>query len=563
MEESLKGAFGVLLITAVVASVSAQQPGESRTSDQDRRAESAGTRTIAVLGSSVARGWVTSYEAKHDLLNGYAFRLARLLEPRGWKVVNISVPGDDTKAVLARIESDLLPLQPEIVIIGLSMSNEGLETATNPKTVFKRYKSGLQKVIKVCRQNGIAPVVGLCYPNDNYDERHYASIKKMNLLINSWDVPSINLLGPVDNRSGGWVEGYTFDLDHPDDIGHAEMFYAIVPSLFDAVAAGKPVPKVAKSKEHVTIDEPRGPSPISFVPDDVMHSFTIRFEVRPRAGGVVAMVNCGKHCAHLDVNDDGFLRYVSAGGEKVTAGPAMTDGRWHDVALSHRHLLGVTELFLDGKSLGGVTERLEPRRFVIGGPGDCPDSPNAASADYRNLMIYRSPLNPDEVEALNNGRLLRASLEAYAPLDEELLNDNRPLANLAQSLSQVIAYPADENERIARLEEKINRAARAKRYVDPNAKTPVEVDPAIFKAYVGEYEVDSRLTLLITEERGRLLLSPNGMGKTQLHPESETKFFARIMGPEIGVTFVKGADGAVGELILHQGKMDIPAKRVR
>jgi hypothetical protein len=53
------------------------------------------------------------------------------------------------------------------------------------------------------------------------------------------------------------------------------------------------------------------------------------------------------------------------------------------------------------------------------------------------------------------------------------------------------------------------------------------------------------------------------MGKTQLYPESETKFFARIMGPEIGVTFVEGPDGKVNELVFHQDDMQIPAKRVR
>jgi hypothetical protein len=38
-------------------------------------------------------------------------------------------------------------------------------------------------------------------------------------------------------------------------------------------------------------------------------------------------------------------------------------------------------------------------------------------ADYRDLLIYRSALNADEMAALEEGRLLQASLlEVYSPL---------------------------------------------------------------------------------------------------------------------------------------------------
>ena len=520
-------------------------------------------KIIAVLGSSVARGWVTSYEARHDLLNGWAFHLERLLKPRGWSVVNISNPGDDTKDVLARIERDLLPTGAKIVIIGLSMSNEGLETVKNSETVFKSYTGGLQKIIALCRKNGIAPVIGLCHPNDNFDARHYSYIKRMNLLINTWDVPSINFLGPVDNGSGGWIDGYTFDLDHPDDVGHQEMFHAIVPSLFDSILADKPAPAIAESSGHISVNEQRSGAPISFIPEDVIHSFAVAFKVRTSSEGCIAAVKCGKSRPHIEIDRDGRLRYVSATGDAITSKTAVTDGKWHDVVLSHRHLMGETELFVDGNSLGKTPERLAPRQFVMGGCDGGAGRPKVAPAEYRELLVYRSALNGDEVEALHAGKLVQAGLEIYAPLNEEQLDENTPLANLAQSLSKVIALPMKVDKQIAQLEERIEQAGKAKRFIDPNEKTAIKVDPVIFDAYVGKYRVDPGLTLIITKEKGRLLLSPNDTGKTQLHPESETKFFARIMGPEIGVTFVKGPDGKVGELTFHQDRMNIPAKRIR
>ena len=37
----------------------------------------------------------------------------------------------------------------------------------------------------------------------------------------------------------------------------------------------------------------------------------------------------------------------------------------------------------------------------------------SGEADFKDLLIYRSALNADEVTALENGRLLQASLEIY------------------------------------------------------------------------------------------------------------------------------------------------------
>jgi hypothetical protein len=39
--------------------------------------------------------------------------------------------------------------------------------------------------------------------------------------------------------AGRWISGYWADGAHPNDAGYAEFYYAFVPSLFDAVAAGR------------------------------------------------------------------------------------------------------------------------------------------------------------------------------------------------------------------------------------------------------------------------------------------------------------------------------------
>ena len=95
---------------------------------------------------------------------------------------------------------------------------------------------------------------------------------------------------------------------------------------------------------------------------------------------------------------------------------------------------------VDGKLAGHVSERLEPNRFVVGG----------VQADYKDLLIYRSALNADEIAALESGRLLQASLEVYSPLVEPQFRSGGTVENLAQSLTAAAAVGAGSVQHVDR-----------------------------------------------------------------------------------------------------------------
>jgi hypothetical protein len=113
------------------------------------------------------------------------------------------------------------------------------------------------------------------------------------------------------------------------------------------------------------------------------------------------------------------------------------DAAWHQIVVSHYTARGETLFFVDGQLAGRAPERLEPTRFVIGGPGGGPDAgartPAPKQADFKELMIYRSALNADEVAALAKGTLLQASLEVYAPLADARFQRDAPVENRAQA----------------------------------------------------------------------------------------------------------------------------------
>jgi hypothetical protein len=67
--------------------------------------------------------------------------------------------------------------------------------------------------------------------------------------------------------------------------------------------------------------------------------------------------------------------------------------------------------------------------------------------------------------------------------------------------------------------------------------------------------------ITITLEDGKLMGTPTGQPKVELYPTSETDFYLKVVDAQ--VTFVKGDQGVVTELILHQNGRNIPAKKIR
>jgi len=87
------------------------------------------------------------------------------------------------------------------------------------------------------------------------------------------------------------------------------------------------------------------------------------------------------------------------------------------------------------------------------------------------------------------------------------------------------------------------------------------VDPKLYEAYVGEYELAPQFIVAITTEAGRIFAQATGQPRVEIFPESEVDYFLTVTDAQI--TFVKDADGRVSQLVLHQGGRDIPAKKSR
>ena len=99
------------------------------------------------------------------------------------------------------------------------------------------------------------------------------------------------------------------------------------------------------------------------------------------------------------------------------------------------------------------------------------------------------------------------------------------------------------------------------KYELPVERTVVKVDPKIYDAYAGDYEMEPGFVLTITREGDRLMMQATGQGKAEAFPSSEVNFFFKVVRADI--TFVKDAAGRVTHLVLNQNGRQSSAKKVR
>ena len=97
----------------------------------------------------------------------------------------------------------------------------------------------------------------------------------------------------------------------------------------------------------------------------------------------------------------------------------------------------------------------------------------------------------------------------------------------------------------------------------PAERVPAKVDPEIYDAYVGEYEIAPGVVLTITREGDKLMAQQTGIKtKMELLPENETTFFMKGMTGQ--TIFVRDAKGQVTHIVFRDPDgQEIKAKKIK
>jgi hypothetical protein len=95
----------------------------------------------------------------------------------------------------------------------------------------------------------------------------------------------------------------------------------------------------------------------------------------------------------------------------------------------------------------------------------------------------------------------------------------------------------------------------------PISHKVAKVDPKVYDAYVGRYQIGHEAIVTIAREGDRLTAQPANEAKVEIFPESETVFFLNPI-KEDTVTFVKDDKGKVTHAVLRREGRDIKAERL-
>ena len=191
----------------------------------------------------------------------------------------------------------------------------------------------------------------------------------------------------------------------------------------------------------------------------------------------------------------------------------------------------------------------------------------AGVAQYRELKTNQSAaydfaeseLNTLGYRLLRNGRakeaveVFKLNVEAYPQA-----------ANTYDSLAE--AYVAVNERELAKqnykksleLNPNNTNAAEILKTFD---KPVVTVDPKIYDAYAGEYEVGPGVIMRVFRDGDKLMTQVTGQGVFQIYPQSETVFYPREFPAKL--TFIKDTDGKVTSLRIDQNGRVTNGRRIK
>jgi CubicO group peptidase (beta-lactamase class C family) len=93
----------------------------------------------------------------------------------------------------------------------------------------------------------------------------------------------------------------------------------------------------------------------------------------------------------------------------------------------------------------------------------------------------------------------------------------------------------------------------------PSERKEAKVSEELLARYTGEYKMTPGFSLTITKEGQKLFAQATGQGKNEIYPESDTKFFLKVVDAQL--EFSKDTGGVVSKLILYQGGQRIEGIR--
>jgi hypothetical protein len=95
----------------------------------------------------------------------------------------------------------------------------------------------------------------------------------------------------------------------------------------------------------------------------------------------------------------------------------------------------------------------------------------------------------------------------------------------------------------------------------PTGPVEISIDPALFDAYAGEYELAPNFILKVWRDGNAFWTQATGQPAFNIYPESESRFFLKVT--PAAIQFAKNEQGEVTHLTLFQAGREMPARKVK
>jgi CubicO group peptidase (beta-lactamase class C family) len=105
----------------------------------------------------------------------------------------------------------------------------------------------------------------------------------------------------------------------------------------------------------------------------------------------------------------------------------------------------------------------------------------------------------------------------------------------------------------------LSQVVHGEKVVLASERKEITVSPDILKQYVGTYELAPTFSIVMTLEDGHLTAQATNQNKNPVFPESDTKFFFKVVDAQL--EFFKNDKGEVAYLVLHQNGRDTKGVR--
>ncbi len=401
------------------------------------------TKKIIVFGSSVALGVGATN------LQGWAYKLSQAISAYGYTYQNLSIGGNTTKNLIDRFYTDVVPNKPDVLMIAVSLGNEGLSTASplsSKLAIRDLYIKNMKTLIQMARQQGYKVVVTGCYSRTDYSADDYIIVKQTNKYLADLDVPYIDFLGAVDDGTGKWRAAVRSDDAHPNDNGHEAMYRAIPLSMFDALAGNSIDHRVKEPKTNILqFGSTLGQLPLSYTPENSLASWTVCAQIRQTASGSVHIgvpliafpIGAASGVWMRVRNPRGVIELFHEDGLKITSAVNMLDFKPHLIAVTFDYIDNTYRLYIDGVLIGSASIASSQLVWVtwMGRANDQVFDVNGY--EISKIGVWRTSLNSDQIKDLCNGNVPKASLSVWSPVVDPTTYNGHMLQNLAKTSEKI------------------------------------------------------------------------------------------------------------------------------